>query len=877
MDLGNGHRSRAWMLGPKAENSDDFERLLSAAFRDYCHWRRNFHPEDTAYVRAEDRLSDGFRDYFETLNDRLFEMLSHLKMSVPFFSPRYLGHMNTDLLTPGLLGYMAAMLYNQNNIVEGAAPITLRLETEAMKKIVGMLKLPEKKSWGHLCSGGSAANTEGLWVARQMALFPYQVAMARAQSGGQAGKIDSLVCGERNFGELVGAGGLSTMTIEETIDLAAKVEGLVKEDGDFGKILDACSAQTLGLAEFYRQAANTLKSVFPEKLKIILSRNAHYSLKKSAGILGLGQSDLVFVDLDEDFRMCMDMCRDSAHAVQAEGGKLLAVVGVYGSTEEGAIDDFDSIVKLRDELRGDGRGDFWLHADACYGGYAMAMLDSDQEQAPRGDVASEVDAIHALMEDLVKGVDVSLEPEEFVWGPGRIEQWVERSRAIGLADSIALDPHKLGLLPYPAGAVLFGDYRARELVRCDAPYLNAASGDKAEDEVWDLDFPGLYTLEGSRPGAYGAAAWLAHETVPLNRGGHGRIVADSILGSAALRRSLETRVKSSNDRFELACVPLGSMADLNIICYSFRAAMDGNIVTLSQMNRVIKKLYDRCLPTETEATHTKDFVIAKTELEVDKYTKAVPAFVKKLELDGYALPAKEFSRWGNPWRDVSSIEVIRSVIMGPFLLHASTRDRFSSKAEPLIKKYMEFLGRELPEVLLEVLSEPMFIDDYKSQKPALDGCVLVVEDDPRTQADIVTAVKGDFGFDTTGKSRVLWASSYDEAMNVIESDQKLTAALVDIDLGGGEERDGLAVLDKALSRELFKGAVVFSGMDETNPGIRNRIEAMRARRDGLIIRHQAKPRLVGEKRQKFGMGLNRVLSDLWDIQNSSADEQDERQ
>ena len=51
------------MLGPRAENQQRLEQHLVEAFRDYCFWRRNFHPEDAAWVEASDRMSQPFQEY----------------------------------------------------------------------------------------------------------------------------------------------------------------------------------------------------------------------------------------------------------------------------------------------------------------------------------------------------------------------------------------------------------------------------------------------------------------------------------------------------------------------------------------------------------------------------------------------------------------------------------------------------------------------------------------------------------------------------------------------------------------------------------------------------------------------------------------------
>jgi len=855
----DSHRARAWMLGPKAENSEEFERLLTAAIRDYFHWRRNFHPEDTSYVRAIDRLSADYQGYFEDLNARMFEMLSHLKMSVPFFSPRYLGHMNTDLLTPALLGYMIAMLYNQNNIVREAAPVTQRLETEAMKMIARMLMLPDC-AWGHLCSGGSAANTEGLWIARQVALYPYQVALAALDmSADLADKVYNISVSNHTFADLVNTSSLRKMSVAETIQLADDMREFAGHYPEIGTAMESNSVSSLGLAVFADRARSLIGDNFPTTFNIVVSRNAHYSLKKSAGLLGLG--NLIYIDLDEDFRMRSDQLREEVDRIHADHGKVVTVVGVYGSTEEGAIDDIDEFVGYRNDLCDNARGDFWLHADACYGGYALAMASPTPKVA---DVTS-------LMKSLVKDARDDVVTLNAIWSTERIKRWLDKSSALGSVDSIALDPHKLGYVPYSAGAVLLRDYRAREFVRCDAPYLNAGSSEASEEQavIWDNAYLGRFTLEGSRPGAYGAAVWLSHATVPLDRSGHGRIVAESILSAEALRQALAERTTSANDAVELSCVPLGSQSDLNILCYSFHASIDSEPISLKQMNLAIGALYDQCLPSESAPTHTKDFVIAKTNLTVDEYLDTVPAIAAELGLRGHAFSSHEYQTLGNPWRDVDNLEVVRSVVMGPFLNHAGTRERFAGKERSLLSEYIEFLGKELPRILLDVTSAPLFCAAEGEKKPHLTGDILVVEDDPRTRADLVAALKGEYGFKESTEAGVVEVSCFSMGQEALRANEKLTAALVDVNLGENHPVGGLDLLKEASTHKRLKGAVIFTGGDGPSDIIRERVEELRHIRPDWQITIRKKPALIGENRRVFGAAINRVFEDLWDVQNSS--------
>jgi hypothetical protein len=155
-------------LGPKAENADVFERWLLEAFRDHVFWRRNFHPEDGFTIREQDKFTAGYQASIATLSQELFGLLAELKEGVPFFSPRYVGHMASDPMMASLIGYIATMLYNPNNVAAEASPVTTRLELEVAAQIARMIGYDADAQWGHLCSGGTVANIEALWVARNL-------------------------------------------------------------------------------------------------------------------------------------------------------------------------------------------------------------------------------------------------------------------------------------------------------------------------------------------------------------------------------------------------------------------------------------------------------------------------------------------------------------------------------------------------------------------------------------------------------------------------------------------------------------------------------------------------------------------------------------
>ncbi|MEZ5313563.1 MAG: hypothetical protein R2862_07865 [Thermoanaerobaculia bacterium] len=73
----------ALFLGPKGENADLLERLLTEAFRDHVFWRRNFHPEDGFEIAELDKRAPSFDRSVSILTQELYGLLAELKGGVP--------------------------------------------------------------------------------------------------------------------------------------------------------------------------------------------------------------------------------------------------------------------------------------------------------------------------------------------------------------------------------------------------------------------------------------------------------------------------------------------------------------------------------------------------------------------------------------------------------------------------------------------------------------------------------------------------------------------------------------------------------------------------------------------------------------------------
>ncbi|MFC7863356.1 lysine decarboxylase DesA [Streptomyces murinus] len=97
------------------------------------------------------------------------------------------------------------------------------------------------------------------------------------------------------------------------------------------------------------------------KLRIFASEVGHFSVQKSAKLLGLGPDAVVTVPVDRDKRMQTLALARELERCQAEGLVPMAVVATAGTTDFGSIDPLPEIAELCD------RHGTWMHVDAAYG------------------------------------------------------------------------------------------------------------------------------------------------------------------------------------------------------------------------------------------------------------------------------------------------------------------------------------------------------------------------------------------------------------------------------------------------------------------------------------------------------------------------------
>ncbi|MEU8137298.1 pyridoxal phosphate-dependent decarboxylase family protein [Streptodolium elevatio] len=160
--------------------------------------------------------------------------------------------------------------------------------------------------------------------------------------------------------------------------------------------------------------------------RILCSDAAHFSVRRSAALLGMGDDAVVPVATGADHRVDPGALDAVCRRVLAANDRPTAIVATAGTTDLGAV---DPLAACADVAREHG---VWLHVDAAYGGGA---LFSDR------------------LAPLLHG--------------------------IGRADSIGLDLHKLGWQPVAAGVFLVRDRALFAPLAQRAKYLNPADDEQA--------------------------------------------------------------------------------------------------------------------------------------------------------------------------------------------------------------------------------------------------------------------------------------------------------------------------------------------------------------------------------------------------------------
>lgn len=213
--------------------------------------------------------------------------------------------------------------------------------------------------------------------------------------------------------------------------------------------------------------------------KVVAPKSVHYSVRKACD---LQQVDLVLTETDEEYRA------DPENMQKEIDEETFAVIATAGTASLGLVDPVSEIAELVEGYECN------LHVDACFGGFILPFLEDNSS-----------------------------------WD-FQVEE----------VSSISADPHKMGLAPIPAGAVLVRERDWLEELKMDVSCL---------DEVRP-------TLLGTRPGGSIASTWAALKSLGFE--GYQKII----------ERCLELTQKIADGIRKIKSLDLLIEPELNIVAFT---------------------------------------------------------------------------------------------------------------------------------------------------------------------------------------------------------------------------------------------------------------------------------------------------------------------
>ena len=210
--------------------------------------------------------------------------------------------------------------------------------------------------------------------------------------------------------------------------------------------------------------------------KLVTTAAAHYSIRKAGWIAGLGSENTIVIStkripdeiekyyagqnepfsLQPDTEELVDQLKGKAES----GIPIVAAIATIGTTATGSIEPPSVFFEAAREA---GQSDLFVHVDAATGG--LALLDPD---------------VRAEAKD------------------------------VGKANTITIDPHKWGYVPYPCGGIIFRQEQDYSILKTTNESAN----------LQDL----VPTLEGSRS-SLGAAGFYAN-ILALGKDGYRQIIQE---------------------------------------------------------------------------------------------------------------------------------------------------------------------------------------------------------------------------------------------------------------------------------------------------------------------------------------------------------------
>jgi len=302
-----------------------------------------------------------------------------------------------------------------------------------------------------------------------------------------------------------------------------------------------------------------------QRIKALVPLSAHYSIFKALNLLGLSSTDpdgreqgnLHLIDVGPDYRVDIKDLHARLGQTLRDKDTLGVIISLTaGTTSTGAFDDVSAVDRILADFKEAGNTKpVYVHVDAAFGGLVTPFV---------GDILNQYEFIRE------------------VYGRGFSPPQFDFS--IPNVSSVTVDPHKMGMTPYPSGVLL---YRGE---------LHDVIGRRVEYIADERD----ETLIGSRPGASAAACWAAFTC--LGKAGYQRVLKRCL----GLTNELVTELR------RLLSIEIAGQPMINYFAFRFSSDFVSQLTPelLDTWDNIVVRRYclikSLCYRTKTEVQEVTD-------------------------------------------------------------------------------------------------------------------------------------------------------------------------------------------------------------------------------------------------------------------------------
>ncbi|MGZ3808352.1 MAG: pyridoxal phosphate-dependent decarboxylase family protein [Bacteriovorax sp.] len=498
----------------------------------------------------------------------LIQLLGELKSDVPFFSPRYIAHMTSEVALPALIGNYAGLLYHANNVSIEASPVTLKYELEVGMQFAQLLDFHPASSFGHITSGGTVANLESVFYNKASRFIPASIALMLATK-----KLPWPSFLSKDIWDIL------NIPIEGIPEILKKLEQYSEDQHiDLLAELNHFTPSYLGECTFW----NEIRDHFSHEIappSLIAPATSHYSWSKSAHLFGIGKKNILEVKINRQMSMDIDHLNEVFDCALKSKTPIIQLIVVLGTTEFGTFDPLDEIVPLIGKWKEKGLY-VPIHIDAAYGGYFKTIFKKN---------------------DVAIGSDHPLNRLKNIFA------------ATQYADTATIDPHKLGLTPYGAGVFVTKHQFTKEFVAENADYCLTDIKGKPNAPI----ALGKYIIEGSKPGAMATSVYFTNKIIPLDYSGYGHHLENLISITSHFFQTIKDRFANDSEFSNQFGFNHIYSPESNIICFYLHPK---HLSKASDINDFNLRFINTFFPGPNDKTQDFTYFVSKTKLSFKKLT-----------------------------------------------------------------------------------------------------------------------------------------------------------------------------------------------------------------------------------------------------------------